>query len=103
MRLSEFPNCCGIHVIHHFEENNPKEYQLFYEQDPVERLRECEEQHHNHRAGLLLVALADYQWRGWGPFLKKHGYNVLDQFKNPRHGSRIRLYYKKTPQNWIFG
>lgn len=87
--LGEFEGCCGINILHNFNGNI---------RDEERALKINEEEHDRERAGLLLIALTASQKKTYGPMLKRNGYTqLIKSFKNPRHGSKLTLYKKLTP------
>jgi hypothetical protein len=91
--LNEFPGCCGISVIEGFEDIDYTE----------EELKHNLQEHRDEYRGLILVALADYQIKDFGPFMTKNKFKPLMKFRNPRHNSMITLYAKKTPRKRMVG
>lgn len=93
MYLSEFSGCCGISIIEGFH-GSPKEKRIQQIFDG------SMEEHMSTGAGLILITLNEKQQKeGWEELVLKKGFKVLmKSFKNPRHDSKIRIYYKRTPK-----
>ncbi len=84
MLLQQFPNCCGIGIIHELSSRPNKTFD-----DLVAQAKRS--------YGVVLVSMnhEQYESYGWGKAMTKHKFKLVNEFENRNSSNTVYLYSKE--------